>query len=210
MIHEIFSRKTSKIVVILKKRSEPMKKGILCLLVTLGVCLILAAGCTTTTSSTTGTSGNSGASGTTGNHALSQKETAVLVNGTYSVNVSIEEITVDRSQSGSPVIDIYIHAKNDGTSPIQLQWFSSIVDANGVSHGGIGISHGGSGAVSAILGPGDADTARDYVVIDSDTDYRALANGATLEVFFITEPLSQNETPVEFSTAWALNPAVFT
>jgi hypothetical protein len=29
-------------------------------------------------------------------------------------------------------------------------------------------------------------------------------------VFFITEPLSQNETPVEFSTAWALNPAVFT
>jgi len=182
-----------------------MKKGILCLLVILGVSLILVAGCTTSTSS-----GNSGATTAPGNHALSQKETAVLVNGTYTINASIEQIAVDRSQSGDHEVDIYIHAKNNGPAPVQLQWFSSITDADGVTHGGIGISHGGSGAVTAILGPGDADTARDYVVIDSDKDYNALAKGATLRVFFTTEILSTNEAPVGFSTAWILNPAVFT
>lgn len=189
-----------------------MKKGILCILVILGACLILVAGCTTSTSSP---DGNSGASGTAGNHALRQEETAVLVNGTnngtYAVNASIEQIEIDRSESGAHVIDIYIHAQNAGTSPVrQLQWFSSITDAEGVSHGGIGISHGGSGAVTNILGPGEAGTARDYVIIDSDKEYRALTKGATLHVFFTAEPLSRNETPVGFSTAWTLNPAVFT
>ena len=182
-----------------------MKKGILCLLVIMGIGLILVAGCTTSTSS-----GTSGTATAPGNHALSQKETAVLVNGTYAINASIEQIEVDRSQSGDHTVDIYIHAQNVGTSPVQLQWFSSITDADGVTHGGIGLSHGGSGAVSAILRPGDAGTARDYVVIDSDKDYNALAKGATLRVFFTTEPLSPNEAPVGFSTAWTLNPAVFT
>jgi len=177
-----------------------MKKGIFCILAMLGISLVLVAGCTSSTTSTSGTSGN---------HALNQEVMAVLVNGTYAVNASIEQITVSPSQSGNHVVNIYVHAINAGTAPIQLRWFSRITGANGVSYGGIGISHNGSGAETGILQPGESETARDYVVIGSDTDYKALANGATLEVFFMTEPLPGQAT-VDFSTAWTLNPAVFT
>jgi hypothetical protein len=189
-----------------------MKRGVICTFVILCVSLILVAGCTTLPSGNTNTSGVSGGTGAvsaTGHPVLSQYETAVLVNGTYAINATIEQIAPGRSQSGNHEVDIYINVKNTGTTPVQLQWFSRITDAQGVSFGGIGISHNGSGAETAILMPGVSDTPRDYVVIESDKDYAALANGATLEVFFATEPLT-NQAPVEFSAAWTLNPAAFT
>jgi len=190
-----------------------MKCGIICTFVILCVSLLLVAGCTTLPSGNTTTYGISGGtsavSSATGHPVLSQYETAALVNGTYSINATIEQITPGRSQSGNHEVDIYIDAKNTGTTPLQLRWFSRITDAQGVSYGGIGISHNGSGAETTILMPGVSDTPRDYVVIDSDKDYAALANGATLEVFFVTEPLT-NQTPVEFSAVWTLNPAAFT
>jgi hypothetical protein len=189
-----------------------MKRGTICTFVILCVGLVLVAGCTTLSSGNTttpGVSGGTSAVSATGHPVLSQYETAVLVNGTYSVNATIDQITPGRSQSGNHEVDIYIDAKNTGTTPVQMRWFSRITDAQSVSYGGIGISHNGSGAETAILVPGVSDTPRDYVVIGSDKDYAALANGATLEVFFATEPLA-NQTPVEFSAAWTLNPAVFT
>jgi hypothetical protein len=189
-----------------------MKRGIICTLVILGVSLILVAGCTTLPSGSTtasGISGGASAVSATGHPVLTQYETAVLVNGTYAINASVEQITPGRSQSGNHEVDIYIDAKNTGTTPVQMRWFSRITDSQGVSFGGVGISHNGSGAETAILMPGVSDTPRDYVVIDSDKDYAALASGATLEVFFATEPLT-NQNPVEFSAAWTLNPAVFT
>jgi hypothetical protein len=177
-----------------------MKKGIVCILAMLGISLILVAGCTSSTTSSPAS--------IPATHAADQETTAVLVNGTYAVNASIEQITVSPSQPGNHVVNIYVHVINTGTTPIQLQWFSRITDAKGVSHGGIGVSHNGYGAETDVLPPGQSETARDYVVIDSDTDYHALANGATLEVFFMTEPLPGQST-ADFSTAWTLDPAVF-
>jgi len=187
-----------------------MKKGILYIFAILGVSLILVAGCTTSVPGNTSTASPVHTTGTTGNPVPGQGETAVLVNGTYAINASIEQITAGRSQSGNHEVDIYITAINAGTTPVQLRWFSRITDVAGISFGGTGISHNGSGAETAIIMPGGAETPRDYVTIDSDKDYAALASGATLEVFFTTEPLLPNQTPVAFSTAWTLNPAVFT
>jgi hypothetical protein len=188
-----------------------MKRGIIFAFVIFCVSMIIIAGCTSLHASNTttpGISAGTSAVSATG-HPLSQYETAVLVNRTYTVNASIEQITPGRLQSGNHEVDIFINAKNTGTTPVQMRWFSRITDARGVSYGGIGVSHNGSGAETAILMPGVSDTPRDYVVVESDKDYAALANGATLEVFFATEPLT-NQTPVEFSAAWTLNPAAFT
>lgn len=98
---------------------------------------------------------------------------------------------------------------NVGKTPFQLQWFSTLTNADGVSFGGIGISHGGTGAETPVLGPGIPATGRDYITIDSAQDYQTLKNGATLTVNFVTEPFG-SEPPVSFSTSWALNPADFT
>ena len=179
-----------------------MKRGILCTFAILGICLILVAGCTTSTPGINGTPAP-------GQTAPGQDEIAVLTNGTYAINASVYQITTGRSQSGSHEIDIYITARNTGTTPIQLRWFSRITGANGVSYGGVGVSHAGSGAETGPLEPGSQGTPRDYIVIGSDVDYKALANGATLEVFFVTEPLD-NQPPVSFSTEWILDPSVFT
>jgi uncharacterized protein YcfL len=173
-----------------------MKKGIACILTVLGVSLILVAGCTSSTTSSSAT------------QTAARYDTVVLVNGTYAINASIEEITVFPSQSGNHVVNIYVNALNKGNTPIQLRWYSTITGANGVSYGGIGISHNGYGAETGVLRPGASETPRDYVVIGSDMDYQVLANGATLRVFFTTEPLN-DEAPVTFSTAWNLVPSDF-
>jgi hypothetical protein len=177
-----------------------MKKGIACILSVLGVSLILVAGCTSSTTSSPASS--------TGAHPADRYANVVLVNGTYAINASIEEITVSPSQPGNHVVNIYVNALNTGTTPIQLRWYSTITGVNGISYGGVGISHNGYGAETGLVKPGQSETPRDYVVIGLDTDYQALANGATLEVFFTTEPLN-GEAPVTFSTAWNLLPSDF-
>ena len=68
----------------------------------------------------------------------------------------------------------------------------------GCSYGGIGVSHNGSGAKTAILMPGVSDTPRDYVVIDSDKDYAALANGLPLK-FSLPQSRSPTRLPWNFS-----------
>ncbi len=189
-----------------------MKRGIVAILAVLAFSLILAAGCTSTTpASTTGTPTVSATtpSTTAGGSLPNQSEIAVLTNGTYAVNVSLEQISVDTSDSGARTVDIYVNAKNAGKDPVTLHWYSRITGADGVSFGGVGVSHDGSGAETGPLGNGESETPRDYVVIDSDKEYAALSQGAVLEVFMTTEPKGA-ESPVSFTAAWSLNPALFT
>ena len=186
-----------------------MKTGILCSFAILGISLILVAGCTTSTPGNTAPAGSVYNSAPPGNPAPGQDTIAMLVNGTYSINASVYQITPGRSLSGSHTIDVYVTATNTGTSPVQLRWFSKITNADGVSFGGIGVSHGGYGAETDPIMPGGSETPRDYVTIDSDQAYQALSRGATLNVYFITEPLD-NQAPVSFSTTWTLDPAQFT
>jgi len=190
-----------------------MKRGIVAILAVLAFSLILAAGCMST--SPTGTTGTPTVSATTsaatvGGNLPNQSEIAVLTNGTYAVNVSLEQISIDKSDSGAHTVDIYVNAKNAGKDPVTLHWYSRITGADGVSFGGVGVSHDGSGAETGSLGNnGASETARDYVVIDSDKEYAALSQGAVLEVFITTEP-NGAESPVSFTAAWSLNPALFT
>jgi hypothetical protein len=192
-----------------------MKRSIALTLAVLALSLILISGCTSNApAGTTGTgtpvvSATTSPSSTFGGNLPGQSEVLALKNGTGVVNASIEEISVDRSDSGAHKINIYVNARNAGKDPVQLHWYSRITGADDVSFGGVGVSHDGSGAESAPLGPGQANTVRDYVVIDSDKEYAALSQGAVLEVFMTTEPL-KSESPVSFTAAWSLSPAIFT
>jgi hypothetical protein len=189
-----------------------MKRGIVAILAVLAFSLILAAGCTSTPpASTTGTPTVSATTlkVTDGGNLPNQSEIAVLTNGTYAVNASIEQISVDKSDSGAHTVDIYVNAKNAGKDPVTLHWYSRITGADGVSFGGVGVSHDGSGAETGSLGNGESETARDYVVIDSDKEYATLSQGAVLEVFITTEPKGA-ASPVSFTAVWSLNPALFT
>jgi uncharacterized protein YcfL len=163
-------------------------------LVAITLCLILVAGCTTGQS-------NSGVPA----QSLKMNEPAVLQNGSYTVTTLIDHIDVDSSKPGKKIIDIYIRAINSGTQPIQLVWYSKITDQAGVSHGGIGVSHGGSGAETPPLDPGSSATVRDYVVIESDADFAALARGGTLDVSFIGQQ-TESDPRVNFHASWLIDP----
>lgn len=191
-----------------------MKHGIVITLTVLAFTLILIAGCTSNSPTGTTGTGTPVVSATTttssiGGNLPGQRAVLALKNGTSAVNASIEEISVDKSDSGAHTINIYINARNAGKDPVQLRWYSRITGADGKSFGGVGVSHGGSGAESVPLGNGESNTVRDYVVIDSDKEYAALSQGAVLEVFMTTEPL-KSENPVSFTATWSLSPAVFT
>jgi len=158
------------------------------------LCMILAAGCTT----------GQPVSGVPA-QSLKMNEPAVLQNGSYRITTHIDHIDVDSSKPDKKIIDIYIRAVNSGTLPIQLVWYSRITDPAGVSHGGIGVSHGGSGAKTTPLDPGSSATVRDYVVIESDADFAALAQGGTLDVSFIGQ-LPESGSDVNFHTSWIIDP----
>jgi hypothetical protein len=157
------------------------------------LCMILVAGCTTG-QSVSGVPAQS----------LKMNEPAVLQNGSYKITTQIDHIDVDSSKPGKKIIDIYIRAVNSGTHPIQLVWYSKITDPDGVSHGGIGVSHGGSGAETPPLKPGSSATVRDYVVIESDADFAALARGGTLDVTFTGQD-PESGSPVNFHTSWVVD-----
>jgi hypothetical protein len=86
-------------------------------------------------------------------------------------------------------IDIYITAIKTGPPLIQMPWFSTITDANGVSHGGVGVSHAGS-VETGPFAPGSQGTTPELCRNRLGADYEALAREATLEVSFVTEPLT--------------------
>jgi len=181
-----------------------MKTGLICLCAFISIGLVLVAGCI----SSPGTQGTS-AAGAGGNAAVDQDHVATLVNGTCVFNASIYTVTTITLPSGGHQVNIFVTVTNVGKTPFQLQWFSTLTNANGASFGGVGVSHGGTGAETPVLGPGIPATGRDYITIDSAQDYQTLGKGTTLTINFVTEPLG-NETPVSFSTEWTLDPSVFT
>ena len=184
-----------------------MRYTIVSVLTVLVIAIALAAGCTSAPAGSTAAGTAQPAPGT-GSSAIAQAGTAVLTNGTYAVNATIDTISVDRSADGGHQVNIYLNAKNAGTGPVQLQWYSQLTAADGTTFGGVGISHDGSGAETNTLGPGQAEEARDYVSIDTNKDYSKLENGATLTVFFTTEPL-EKEAPASFTATWKLPASVF-
>ena len=184
-----------------------MKTVIICLCALACIGLILAAGCTSGTGSN-GTTVPSSAAGASGQAAVDQDRVISLSNGTYSFNASIDQISTTVLPSGSHEVDIFVRVTDTGTTPLQLQWYSTLTNAKGSSFGGIGVSHGGDGSETPPLGPGQPASGRDYVTITSDQDYQSLKNGAALTVNFFTEP-SGNQTPASFSATWTLDPADF-
>jgi|GEM_PF-973500 len=192
-----------------------MKTGIVCLCVLVCIGMALVAGCMSSQGNA-GTPGGTSTPGTTAptpgageNAAVSQDQAVTLANGTYAFNASISSITSAPLSSGGHRVDIYLTVTDLNSNPIQLQSFSTLTSAEGTSFGGIGVSHDGLGMETPPIGQGTPATGRDYVTIDSDQDYQALKNGATLTVNFVTEPFG-NETPVSFVASWALNPSDFT
>jgi hypothetical protein len=189
-----------------------MKTGVICLCALACIAMILVAGCTSGTGSNgtaAGTTVPSSAAGAAGQVAVDQDRVISLTNGTYSFNASIDQIFATVLPSGSHEVDIFVRVTDTGTTPLQLQWYSTLTNAKGSSFGGIGVSHGGYGSETPPLGPGQPASGRDYVTIVTDQDYQALKNGATLTVNFFTEPLD-NQAPVRFSATWTLDPADFT
>ncbi len=122
--------------------------------------------------------------------------------------VFINEFEVGEVQeNGDQEISIYIVAKNTGTEPVQLVWFSKLTDLNGKTYGGIGISKGGVGARTRWIAPGSAEAARDFVIIRSDRDLDALKKGAVLDVYFI-ERLSDeypSSLEPEYHSRWTID-----
>jgi hypothetical protein len=102
-------------------------------------------------------------------------------------------------------VDIYIRAANTGTNPLFLNWYSTLADTSGRLNGGTGVSHDGSGAVTHLLDPGNAETARDYIAVVSDGEYTALTKGGVLDVVFYCTP-ADSGTALVLRQAWALLP----
>lgn len=122
-------------------------------------------------------------------------------------NVSIYEMEIEpRDESGKHTINIYIGAKNTGSHPIELVWFSKLTDINGNTYGGIKVSHAGTGARTRGIIPNLTEAARDYIVINSDKDFATLSQGAILDVYFM-EPKKEGEPLVpDYHVTWGLDP----
>ena len=191
-----------------------MKTGVICLCALACICLLFAAGCTSGTGNNGTAAGTtaSPAAGTAGQAAIDQDRMFSLTNGTYAFNVSIDQISATALPSGGRQVNIFATVVNTGTTPVQLQWFSTLTSADGRSVGGVGVSHGGYGAETDPTWPGISASGRDYVNIASDQDYQALKNGATLTVDFFSVPSANqtSQTPASFSATWTLDPADFT
>jgi len=171
-------------------------------LLAIAFCLILAAGCSTTSSPLPATPAP-----TVQHPAI--KEVSVMKNGNYSLTSSIDHIDVDSKGSGTYIVNVYLLVANAGTEPIRIVWYSKLTDKNGLSHGGVGISHNGAGARTFVVYPNTSGTARDYVTVDSEQAYAALKNGgATLDVDYADQESPLEPIPNLHST-WTLEPSYF-
>jgi hypothetical protein len=108
---------------------------------------------------------------------------------------------------GNQELTIYVAAKNTGTVPIQMVWFSKLTDSNGKTYGGIGISKGGVGARTTWIQPNMTEMARDFVIIRSDRDLATLKNGAMLDVYFIERPTDEYPSSLvpDYHTRWTID-----
>jgi hypothetical protein len=169
---------------------------------TIFVCLVLAAGCTGTTSAPA-----AAPTPTIQKVPIPVKDLSVIKSGNYSLTTAIDHIEVDSKESGKQV-NIYLRLKNTGNESIRLVWYSRLTDKNGLSYGGVGVSHGGSGAATFIFNPDSTGTMRDYVDIPAK-DYAALkSGGAVLEIAY-----ADQKNPLEpisgLNSTWTLEPVFF-
>ena len=192
-----------------------MKIIILCAII---VSALLVAGCTTissgsatanpgvpvtaipvTTAFTWGVSGN----------VLPMNAVVELGAAEKTFNVSIYSIEIDPpDESGKHTINIYIGAKNTGTQPHNLTWFSKLTDINGKTYGGIGVSHAGTGARTRDIPLNVTEAARDYIVINSDKDFATLSNGALLDVYFLEYRPEGSPLIPDYHVTWGISPGI--
>jgi hypothetical protein len=127
-------------------------------------------------------------------------------NTTFEVWIDSFEIG-EVGENGEQELTIYVAAKNTGTGPLRMTWYSKLTDLNGKTYGGIGISHGGSGARSKWITPEMTEAARDYVIVRSDRDLAALKKGGVLDVYFFEKP--DDAAPIgnvpSYHTAWTID-----
>jgi len=198
-----------------------MKKNVIFVICAIIVSALLVAGCTTVSPSniaakpgvpvptSSGTSipvRTAFAGGVSGNILPINAEVA-LGTGEKTFNVSVYSIEIDPpEESGKHIVNIYVGAKNTGTEPRNLTWFSRLTDINGKTYGGIGVSHAGSGARSGQIPPNLTEAARDYIVINSDKDFVTLSEGAVLDVYFM-EPRAEGSPLIpDYHVTWGINP----
>ena len=177
------------------------------------ICVLLVAGCTTTPSTTT-PSGQAAPvptfpGKTAPDQVLSMNGTVTLGTGNNTIEVSLYSIEIDPpTEADNRTINIYVLAKNTGTTPRQFVWFSKLTNTYGNSFGGIGISHQGNGARSGKILPGHGDAARDYIVMHSDESFASLSKGAVLDVYFMDRTSGKDTMVPDYHVAWTVNPGV--
>lgn len=177
------------------------------------LCLVCAAGCTTTSPVTGPVS--SGPSLPTSVDSLSQKTplpmsghaTVTTRNGSFEAWIDSFELGQVEAD-GNQELTIYIAVRNKGTQALRMTWFCKLTDAKGKSYGGIGVSHGGNGARSGWIPPNVYEAARDFVNIQSDRDVEALTKGGTLDVYFMENP--SDDVPIstvpDYHLRWTVDP----
>jgi hypothetical protein len=174
--------------------------------------LVLIAGCTTL-SPTNVTSQPTSPVPTTAvtpgeNPVLPIDAEVVFGSGDKQFTVWLDSFEIDPpSEAGKQTITIYVAAKNTGTEPVQLVWFSRLTDVTGKIHGGIGISHDGTGARSGLILPNVTEAARDYIVV-SDEDFEKLSRGAVLDVYFMEKKSDPVSLVPDYHARWSVDPAI--
>lgn len=139
---------------------------------------------------------------------LPMNASVVFGTGEKQFTASIDSFEIDPpSEFGKQTITIYVAAKNTGTEPIQLVWFSRLTDVSGKIYGGIGISHGGNGARSGLITPNVTEAARDYIVVPG-VDFERLSRGATLDVYFMEKRSDTPSLVPDYHARWTIDPAI--
>jgi hypothetical protein len=176
------------------------------------VCVLLAAGCTTAPSTPTASGQVSPVPTFPGKVSpdtiLPMEGNTTLGTGNNTVEVSLFSIELDPpTDVDNRTINIYVLARNTGTTPRQFVWFSKLTNIYGNSFGGIGISHLGNGARSRKILPTNGDAARDYIIIRSDESYATLSKGAVLDVYFMDRTEKNSMVP-DYHVTWKIDPGV--
>jgi hypothetical protein len=166
--------------------------------------MLIAAGCSAPSALPAGT-------GTpAGEKVLPMSGNVTLGSGNKTVNVFLHSIELDAkadNESGR-TLTIYVAAKNTGTEPVKLVWYSKLTDLNGNTYGGINVSHYGKGARTDVLPPGKTEAARDFIDQLTNQDLGVLSKGAVLDVYFFEKSLSNgtiSQKP-DYHAAWIIDP----
>jgi predicted small secreted protein len=195
----------------IKSLEERMKR--ILIIYAVMMCVLLVAGCTTV--SPGGKTEQSvkpipsAIAGVVSGTVLPMNAEVMLGTTEKPFNASIYSIEIDPpDDAGKHTINIYIGAKNTGTIPRNLTWYSKLTDINGKTYGGIGVSHGGSGARTWYIPSNLTEAARDYIVINNDQDFATLSKGAILDVYFLEFRLPGSPLVPDYHVTWGINPGI--